>query len=265
MKYEQTLTDVAKAWRNGDLERIQSSTKGRVFDVYGLNGGTSIIKAGYPVRITRFSANVNYNKAYQKLMNGDLTVTVRYSGTHAYTLEPIPPGRYGRIGGVFYGIVTYSNTSHEYCDESFQSCASGPYKIIAYVGRSNNRSVCVLKPVPTAGGSGGTVTKTTVVSDVEPTTGSVVGSIATTTASVLEAGTVVTGATLETNFSGGVQVPTAIDCSNGVMTITWDTIGVSVTTGSASSVNVIASVTPTAATVVTGVDTTTTNVVEDIV
>lgn len=257
MKYEQTLADVAKAWRNGELDHISDAFKGRRFDVYGLNGGTSIIKAGYPVRITRFSANVNYNKAYQKLINGDLTVTVRYSGTHAYTLEPIPPGRYGRIGGVFYGIVTYSNTSHEYCDESFQSCASGPYKIIAYVGRSNNRSVCVLKPVPTAGGTGGTVTKTTVVSDVEATTGSVVGSIATTTASVLSA-----SASLGTVASGGVSVPTAISAADGVLSITWTPIDIVATN---ATVDAIASVTPTSATVVTDVATTTTNVVEDIV
>lgn len=264
--YEQTLADVAKAWRNGEFEKQGGADGRRTFDVYGLNGGTSIIKAGSAVRITRFSANVSYDKAYKKLINGDLTVTVRFTGDHAYTLEPIPPGRYGRIGGVIFAIVTYSDTSHTYCDEEFNSVASdGAYKILAYVGRKSSKSICVLKRIGGTGGGGGTATYTDVVDSVTPTTGSVVGSIATTTANVLSASDpVVTSASLATGVSGGVQVPTAIDASNGVLTITWESIGVTTTTGSAQGVSVVASVTPTSTNVVASIATTTTSVVEDV-
>lgn len=258
--YEQTLADVAKAWRNGEFEKQGGADGRRTFDVYGLNGGTSIIKAGSAVRITRFSANVSYDKAYKKLINGDLTVTVRFTGEHAYTLEPIPPGRYGRIGGVFYGIVTYSDTNHTQCDAQFNSVASGgAYQIIAYIGRKSNKSVCVLKPLG-GGGGGGTASYTNVVSAVTPTSGSVVGSIATTTANVVDANNLT--ATLATGVTGGVQVPTAIDATDGVLTITWETLGVSVSTGTPQTV--IASVTPTSTNVVASIATTTTSVVEDV-
>ena len=214
--YEQTLADVAKAWRNGEFEKQGGADGRRTFDVYGLNGGTSIIKAGSAVRITRFSANASYDKAYKKLINGDLAVTVRFTGDHAYTLEPIPPGRYGRIGGVIYAIVTYSDTSHTYCDEEFNSVASGgAYKILAYVGRKSNKSICVLKRL---GGSGGT-----------PTTGQATPYLS----------SIVTGATLQTDASSGVSVPTAITCANGVMTVTWTTINVSTTKSTAQPLTVV--------------------------
>ena len=260
--YEQTLADVAKAWRNGEFEKQGGADGRRTFDVYGLNGGTSTIKAGSAVRITRFSANVSYDKAYKKLINGDLAVTVRFTGDHAYTLEPIPPGRYGRIGGVIFAIVTYSDTSHTYCDEEFNSVASdGAYKILAYVGRKNSKSICVLKRIGgTGGGGGGTATYTDVVDSVTPTSGSVVGSIATTTANVVDANNLT--ATLETGVTGGVQVPTAIDATDGVLTITWETLGVSVSTGTPQTV--IASITPTSTNVVASIATTTTSVVEDV-
>jgi hypothetical protein len=215
--YEQTLADVAKAWRNGEFEKQGGADGRRTFDVYGLNGGTSIIKAGSAVRITRFSANVSYDKAYKKLINGDLTVTVRFTGDHAYTLEPIPPGRYGRIGGVIYAIVTYSDTSHTYCDEEFNSVASGgAYKILAYVGRKSSKSICVLKRI---GGSGGGT----------PTTGQATPYLS----------SIVTDATLQTDASSGVSVPTAITCANGVMTITWTTINVSTTKSTAQPLTVV--------------------------
>ena len=78
--YEQTLADVAKAWRNGEFEKQGGADGRRTFDVYGLNGGTSIIKAGSAVRITRFSANVSYDKAYKKLINGDILLTSGLGG-----------------------------------------------------------------------------------------------------------------------------------------------------------------------------------------
>ena len=146
MKYEHTLADVAKAWRNGDLTKTTDASKERKFVVYGVNKGGTPLRVGAPIKIAGFSTSLDYDKAYRKMLNGDLAVRIE-TGKHARTLDPIRPNRFGRIEGIVYAVVAFSDAAHEFCDASFESCENGAYKILARSGYRDSKAVCALKPV----------------------------------------------------------------------------------------------------------------------
>ena len=144
----QTLTELANAWRNGELSKTSTASEKRRDFVYGKNVGT-IVRSGEAVAVDGFSCSLDYAKAYRKMLNGDLAVAVK-PGSGAQAVDTIPAGRFGRIQGVRFAVVTFSDTSHNYCDESFASATTGAYRIVARSGYDGQKAVCALKNVATS-------------------------------------------------------------------------------------------------------------------
>lgn len=140
----QTLTELANAWRNGELSKTSTAVEKRRDVVYGRNSSSATIEAATGVSVGALSLPLSFEKAHQKMLNGDLAVSVA-SGADAQALETIQPGRYGRIVGVKFAVVTFSDTSHTYCGESFASATKGVYKILARSGYDGQKAVCALK------------------------------------------------------------------------------------------------------------------------
>lgn len=141
----QTLTELARAWRNGELSKQTTGVEKRRDVVYGKNVGT-LIHGGEAVAVDGLSCSLTYAKAYRKMLNGDLAVAVK-PGSGAQAVDTIPAGRFGRIQGVRFAVVTFSDTSHDYCDESFASATTGAYRIVARSGYDGQKAVCALKNV----------------------------------------------------------------------------------------------------------------------
>ena len=235
----QTLTELANAWRNGELSKTSTASEKRRDFVYGKNVGT-IVRSGEAVAVDGFSCSLDYAKAYRKMLNGDLAVAVK-PGSGAQAVDTIPAGRFGRIQGVRFAVVTFSDTSHNYCDESFASATTGAYRIVARSGYDGQKAVCALKNVATS--SVGTeevsvvkgATLTGSPGSVSPTYGNALGSVelqSTTSAA-----------------DGGIAYVSSVECNDeGEVVVTYRylkiasaTASLSVTTSETSVVkNVIA-------------------------
>lgn len=245
----QTLSELARAWRNGELSKTSTAPEKRRDFVYGKNVGT-IVRSGEAVAVDGFSCSLEYAKAYRKMLNGDLAVAVK-PGSGAQAVDTIPAGRFGRIQGVRFAVVTFSDTSHEYCDESFASATTGAYKIVARSGYDGQKAVCALKNV--ASSSVGTeevsvvkgATLTGSPGSVSPTYGNALVSASIT-------GSAIGSVELQSTTSaadGGIAYVSSVECNDeGEVVVTYRylkiasaTASLSVTTSETSVVkNVIA-------------------------
>lgn len=245
----QTLTELARAWRNGELSKTATAPEKRRDFVYGKNVGT-IVRSGEAVAVDGFSCSLDYAKAYRKMLNGDLAVAVK-PGSGAQAVDTIPAGRFGRIQGVRFAVVTFSDTSHEYCDESFASATTGAYRIVARSGYDGQKAVCALKNVATS--SVGTeevsvvkgATLTGSPGSVSPTYGNALASASIT-------GSAIGSVELQSTTSaadGGIAYVSSVECNDeGEVVVTYRylkiasaTASLSVTTSETSVVkNVIA-------------------------
>lgn len=210
----QTLTELARAWRNGELSKTSTAPEKRRDFVYGKNVGT-IVRSGEAVAVDGFSCSLDYAKAYRKMLNGDLAVAVK-PGSGAQAVDTIPAGRFGRIQGVRFAVVTFSDTSHNYCDESFASATTGAYRIVARSGYDGQKAVCALKNVGASSSSG--LEEVSVVKGAT-LTGSA-GSVSPTYDAALAAasisGTAIGAVELQSltdSLSGGIAYVSSIECN----------------------------------------------------
>lgn len=87
------------------------------------------------------------------VLNGQAATSGAVVGACA---SPIAGGKIGDVEiDLRFGIVTFSDASHQYATETFASASSGAFRIIAKSGDSNGLAVCALVPV-----KGGTLSKT---------------------------------------------------------------------------------------------------------
>ena len=131
-----------------------------------------------PVEIVGFSSTFTFEKAYQKMIAGDLALAVSSTittGEVVITASPIESMKFGQVEGeVLFGVVQFGNTSDEYADSSFTSSSDpSTFRIVATSGLASSgatRAVCAL--VKLSGEGGGEVeVKTPLWKDDERITG----------------------------------------------------------------------------------------------
>lgn len=246
----QTLTELARAWRNGELSKQTTGVEKRRDVVYGKNVGT-LIHGGEAVAVDGLSCSLTYAKAYRKMLNGDLAVAVK-PGSGAQAVDTIPAGRFGRIQGVRFAVVTFSDTSHDYCDESFASATNGAYRIVARSGYDGGKAVCALKNVGASSSSGLEEVSVVKGATLTGSPGSVSPTYGNALASASITGSAIGSVELQSTTSatdGGIAYVSSVECNDeGEVVVTYRylkiasaTASLSVTTSETSVVkNVIA-------------------------
>ena len=155
----QTLSDVSQAWKNGTLGNSGDVYKRTPTAIWAKNIGTDVA-ANRPVEITGFSSTFTFEKAYQKMIAGDLALAVSptiTTGEVVITSSPIESMKFGQVEGeVVFGVVQFSNTSDEYADSSFTSSSDpSTFRIVAASGLASSgttRAVCALVKLSGEGG-----------------------------------------------------------------------------------------------------------------
>ena len=144
----QTLSDVAQAWKSGNLSPRCNTFKRVAATIVGKNTGASVSK-NRPVVITGFSLDLPYAKAYNNMVNDTLRVKFRAAGSTdevtVMTTEPIKRGCFGSLSAdVIFGVVQFTDTAHKYATAALASASTGAYKIVARSGFNNNLAVCAM-------------------------------------------------------------------------------------------------------------------------
>ena len=155
----QTLSDVSQAWKNGTLGNTGDVYKRTPTAIWAKNIGTDVA-ANRPVEIVGFSSTFTFEKAYQKMIAGDLALAVSSTittGEVVITASPIESMKFGQVEGeVLFGVVQFGNTSDEYADSSFTSSSDpSTFRIVATSGLASSgatRAVCALVKLSGEGG-----------------------------------------------------------------------------------------------------------------
>lgn len=155
----QTLSDVSQAWKNGTLGNTGDVYKRTSTALWAKNIGTDVA-ANRPVEIVGFSSTFTFEKAYQKMIAGDLALAVSptiTTGEVVITASPIEYMKFGQVEGeVVFGVVQFGNTSDEYADSTFTSSSDpSTFRIVAASGLDSSgasRAVCALVKLSGEGG-----------------------------------------------------------------------------------------------------------------
>lgn len=245
----QTLSDVAQAWKAGNLANSGNTYKRSSTYIVGKNVGASVSK-NTPCTIVGFSLDLPFAKAHNKMLDDSLRVKFRYTNQPSeepvFAIEPIKRNCYGRLeGDVVFGVVTFLDTTHTYATTQFGSAESGPYHIVARSGFYNNKAVCALMKL---GGESKDVKL-----DVEKQ--QFVKVVARTRAEILPLGLHEGITVSRVSTATPVTAITSIDATKGSLTLTPET-GNAVTSVTPANGSAVESVSPSSTQVVASIETT---------
>lgn len=153
------LVEVDKLYKGGALDKPEPVRKPQSKGTVRVRNSTNaLFSVGAPIAISGFASSMTFAQARRRMVDGTLVLSGQAATSGAVVGACASPIASGKIGDVEidlrFGIVTFSDSSHQYATETFASAESGPFRIVARSGYSNGLAVCALVPAMASGGGG---------------------------------------------------------------------------------------------------------------
>lgn len=151
------LVEVDKLYKGGALDKPEPVRKPQTKGTVRVRNSTNaLFSVGAPIAISGFASSMTFAQARKRMVAGTLVLSGQAATSGAVVGACASPIAGGKIGDVEidlrFGIVTFSDASHQYATETFASAETGAFRIVARSGYSNGLAVCALVPVMASGG-----------------------------------------------------------------------------------------------------------------
>ena len=146
------LVEVDKLYKGGALDKPEPIQRPQSKGTVRVRNSTNaLFSVGAPIAISGFASSMTFAQARKRMIAGTLVLNGQAPSSGAVVGACVSPIAGGKIGDVEidlrFGIVTFSDSSHQYATETFASAESGSFRIVARSGYSNGLAVCALVPV----------------------------------------------------------------------------------------------------------------------
>ena len=153
------LVEVDKLYKGGALDKPEPVRKPQSKGTVRVRNSTNaLFSVGAPIAISGFASSMTFAQARRRMVDGTLVLSGQAATSGAVVGACASPLASGKIGDVEidlrFGIVTFSDASHQCATETFASAESGPFRIVARSGYSSGLAVCALVPAMASGESG---------------------------------------------------------------------------------------------------------------
>ena len=145
------LVEVDRLYKGGALDKPEPIQKPQSKGTVRVRNSTNaLFSVGAPIAISGFASSMTFAQARKRMVAGTLVLNGQAATSGAVVgacASPIAGGKIGDVeADIRFGIVTFSDASHQYATETFASATAtnGAFRIVARSGYSSGLAVCAL-------------------------------------------------------------------------------------------------------------------------